>query len=98
MCFTLGREHFYHSRRSSRTMAVCGARGMNKTHLTYLLMIAIFAGGLWGILRLGSGLRAARNVAGEWEIVWSDATGGEALPDRMTVDQSGDRKSTRLNS
>ena len=66
------------------------ARGtMNKTHLTYLLMIAIFAGGLWGILRLGSGLRAARNVSGEWQLLWTDAARGEGLPDRMTIDQSG---------
>ena len=62
---------------------------MNKTHLTYLLMVAIFAGGLWGILRLGSGLHAARNVAGEWEIDWTPASPDEALPDRMIIDQSG---------
>lgn len=62
---------------------------MNKTHWTYLLMLPVFAGGLWVVLRLGSGLRAARNVAGEWQIQWNDAAPGEALPDRMTIDQSG---------
>lgn len=70
-------------------MADYGALDMNKTHLTYLLMVAIFAGGLWGILRLGAGLHAARNVAGEWDIVWTHPTPNQALPDRMTVDQSG---------
>ena len=62
---------------------------MNKTHLTYVLMVATFAGGLWAILRLGSVLHAASNVAGEWQLRWTDSQPGDNLPDRMTVDQSG---------
>ena len=62
---------------------------MNKTHFTYFLMIAIFAGGLWGILRVGSGLRAAPSVSGQWQFRWTDASPGDALPQRMSIDQSG---------
>ena len=70
---------------------------MNKTYWTYLLMLAIFAGGLWAILRLGSGLRAAPNVAGEWQIRWTDAGAGEALPERIIIDQSGRYLTATIN-
>jgi hypothetical protein len=60
---------------------------MRKTQLTYGVMILVFSLGLWGILRLGSRLHAAPDVAGEWTLSWDGA--GAALPQRMIVNQSG---------
>lgn len=60
---------------------------MRKSQLTYVVMVLVFSLGLWGILRLGSRLRAAPDIAGEWTLSW-DGTGA-ALPQRMTVNQSG---------
>ena len=60
---------------------------MNRTYITYVLMILIFGAGLWAILRVGNRLRPARNISGEWRVQWSGEHG--ALPDRMTVAQSG---------
>jgi len=50
-------------------------------------MILVFSLGLWGILRVGSRLHAARDVAGEWDV--KGASAGAALPQRMTLIQSG---------
>ena len=60
---------------------------MRNTKVTYVVMILLFAAGLWGILRLGSHLRAAPDVAGQWSVSWDRA--GARLPRRMTVNQSG---------
>ena len=60
---------------------------MRKTQVTYLTMMLVFAAGLWAILRIGSRLHAARNVAGEWELRSTD--GGPRLPDHLTLRQSG---------
>jgi hypothetical protein len=59
---------------------------MNRTRLTYVVMVLVFSLGLWVILRAGSGLRAAPDVAGEWLVTWEGR--GEA-PGPMTVTQSG---------
>jgi hypothetical protein len=59
---------------------------MRKSQMTYLVTMLAFAAGLWGIMRVGSRLHAARNVAGEWEIKTTD---GATLPNHLTVRQSG---------
>jgi hypothetical protein len=60
---------------------------MNKTRITYVVMILVFSLGLWGILRAGSRLRAAPDVAGEWAVTWEGRE--EKSPERLTVTQSG---------
>ena len=62
---------------------------MSRTHVTYLAMLAVFGAGLWGILRAGAALPAARDIAGDWQIAWRKAQLGGSLPDRMWIDQSG---------
>jgi len=53
-----------------------------------MVMLLVFGVGLWAILRVGSRLRPARNVAGEWHVQWGEGT-RPSLPDQMTVAQSG---------
>lgn len=60
---------------------------MNKTYITYVVMLLAFGAGLWAILRVGNRLRPARNIGGEWQVKW-DATPAP-LPERMTLAQSG---------
>jgi hypothetical protein len=60
---------------------------MSKTKFTYVVMILVFALGLWAILRAGSHLRAVPDVAGEWAVTWFDSRTN--APARMTVNQSG---------
>jgi hypothetical protein len=57
---------------------------MNRTTLGYFLMAVFSAGILWGILRIGSGLKAPPDWSGEWETVSADGT-----PRRVTIQQSG---------
>ena len=58
---------------------------MSKTQITYLVMIIVFSAGLWGILRAGGRLKAAPDVAGEWDVMWDKPGAG----DRMVLVQSG---------
>src|SRR3954467_14355878 len=60
---------------------------MSKTKFTYVVMVLVFALGLWGILRAGSHLRPAPDVAGEWAVTWERSN--TKLPARMTLNQSG---------
>lgn len=56
---------------------------MNRTTLGYFLM-AVFAGGiLWGILRVGSRLKAPPDLSGKWQVI--DAT----PPREVEIQQSG---------
>ena len=66
-----------------------GVYRLSQTHVTYLGMLAVFGAGLWGILRAGAALPAARDIAGEWRMTWRQAQHAADLPDRMSVDQSG---------
>jgi hypothetical protein len=59
---------------------------MRKSQMTYVVTMLAFAAGLWAILRFGSHLHAAKNVAGEWEIA---TTAGSTLPNRLAIRQSG---------
>ena len=60
---------------------------MRKTQVVYLVTMLTFVAGMWAVLRIGSGLRAARNVAGEWQL--NTASQVTKLPDRLTIHQSG---------
>lgn len=62
---------------------------MHSTRLTYLAMVLVFGTALWGILRIGSRLHAARNVSGDWNVRWNAAPPDSNLPARMSVAQSG---------
>jgi len=62
---------------------------MSKTHATYIAMVAVFGLGLWGILRVGATLQAAKYVAGDWRVRWSNGSASQHLPDRLTIEQSG---------
>jgi len=43
-----------------------GVKNMNRMLWVYILTAVVFVAGLWGILRAGSKLRAAPDVAGTW--------------------------------
>jgi hypothetical protein len=58
---------------------------MRKTQLVYVVTMLIFAVGMWAILRVGSGLHAARNVAGDWQL--NVAPAASKVPDRLTIHQ-----------
>ncbi|HSZ58040.1 MAG TPA: hypothetical protein VK797_20420 [Tepidisphaeraceae bacterium] len=60
---------------------------MRKTQVIYLVTMLMFAAGMWAVLRIGSELRAARNVAGEWQL--NTASQATNLPERLTIQQSG---------
>lgn len=60
---------------------------MRKTYLVYVVTMLIFAVGMWAILRVGSGLHAARNVTGDWQLNVTPAS--SKLPERLTIQQSG---------
>ncbi len=60
---------------------------MTKTQITYVVMILTFSLGLWAILRAGSHLRAAPDVAGQWAV--SSERSDPNLPERLTLVQSG---------
>ena len=60
---------------------------MRKTQLVYVVTMLIFAVGMWAIMRIGSGLHAARNVAGDWQL--NGPAGDSKLPERLTIRQSG---------
>jgi hypothetical protein len=60
---------------------------MRKTQVTYLVMMLIFAAGLWAILRIGTHLRAARNLAGEWQV--AESSSELTPPGRLSLHQSG---------
>ena len=60
---------------------------MTKTQITYVVMILAFSLGLWAILRAGSHLRAAPDVAGQWAL--TSERPDPNLPERLTLVQSG---------
>jgi hypothetical protein len=60
---------------------------MRKSQITYVVTMLVFAGGLWAILRIGSHLRAARNIAGEWQIALQSVRATPA--NRLSIHQSG---------
>ena len=60
---------------------------MRKTQLVYVVTMLIFAVGMWMIMRIGSGLHAAKNVTGDWQL--SGSAGTSKLPGRLTIRQSG---------
>jgi hypothetical protein len=64
-----------------------GMLQVRKTQLVYAVTMLMFAVGMWAILRVGSGLHAARNVAGDWQL--NGTAGVSKLPDRLTIHQSG---------
>ena len=63
----------------------------SRATLVYVIMLVACVGGLWGILRVGSGLRAPPDLSGTWEIAPADAAVPVAADfgRTMTVDQSG---------
>ena len=68
---------------------------MSRATAVYLCMLAALVGGLWAVLRLGSGLRAPPDLSGRWELQPLDPAGPErpAGEERLgrsaRVDQSG---------
>jgi len=60
---------------------------MSKSQTTYVVMILVFSLGLWAIMRAGSHLRAAPDIAGDWVITWDAPQ--QKSPDRLTFAQSG---------
>ena len=62
---------------------------MNRSSYVYILALAIFAAGMWLIIRLGSShLHAREDLAGDWELTPTPTTDGGGTI-RMKVEQSG---------
>src|SRR4051812_27085066 len=61
---------------------------MSRSTVVYIVMVAVFAAGLWVILGFGNrALRAPEDLAGDWEVRPPDGQGAPATP--MRVEQSG---------
>ena len=61
---------------------------MSRSSIVYIVMVAVFAAGMWVILGFGSrALRAPEDLAGEWELHPADGDGAAAKS--MHVEQSG---------
>lgn len=68
---------------------------MSRTTLVYILMLAAGAGGLWLILRAGSGLAAPTDLSGAWAVGGDDPSSPRDLGDTLFIEQSG--RHFRLN-
>jgi hypothetical protein len=59
-----------------------------RSTLVYIIMLSVFAGGMWLILSYGSShLAAPIDLAGEWELSPLPGTAGDVQ--RLHIDQSG---------
>jgi hypothetical protein len=56
---------------------------ISRATFTYVVMVAVFVGGLWVILSFGSTLRPPMDLAGKWEITSANGT------EEMNIEQSG---------
>ncbi|MBC8109011.1 MAG: hypothetical protein H7Z14_20665 [Anaerolineae bacterium] len=52
-----------------------------------MIMLLVFAGGMWAVLVFGSTLQAQPDLAGEWELAPEGR--GKQEPIRATIEQSG---------
>jgi len=59
---------------------------MSRATTVYVAVLVLCAGGLWGIARVGSRLRAPPSLAGTWDI---DPPAAAGLGESMTIEQSG---------
>src|SRR5262245_40815960 len=97
MNFPCAKVTFYFKRRAG--LLVCGFGGgessparnaalNRRSTAVYIIMLAVFAGGMWMILSFGSShLRAPIDLAGEWDLAPLPGTAGEVQ--RLRVEQSG---------
>ncbi|MBC8107666.1 MAG: hypothetical protein H7Z14_13830, partial [Anaerolineae bacterium] len=53
----------------------------------YMIMLLVFAGGMWAVLVFGSTLQAQPDLAGDWELALEGR--GKQEPLRATIEQSG---------
>jgi hypothetical protein len=60
---------------------------MKSAQISYVVMLAVFAAGLWLILRVGSRLEAPKDIAGQWTLTWSNPQSD--LPKQIAFRQSG---------
>src|SRR5688500_8882350 len=68
---------------------------MSRATLVYILMLVAGAGGLWLILRAGSGLAATTDLSGVWVVGGEDPNSARDLGHTVFVEQSG--RHFRLN-
>ncbi len=54
-----------------------------------IVVIAVSAAGLWGILRAGAHLRAPSDLSGTWDIGGEDPATLERLGESVAIEQSG---------
>lgn len=62
---------------------------MNRATFIYIVMLAAGVGGLWLIIRLGSGLAAPTDLSGVWGVGGEDPAIPQVLGQTVHVEQSG---------
>ena len=63
------------------------AKRVNSAAAVYMIMLLVFAAGMWAILAYGSTLRAPFDLAGEWELLPEGDPHADVV--RMGIEQSG---------
>lgn len=62
---------------------------MSRPTLVYIIMLAVCAGGVYAIMRVGANLHATPDLTGTWEVADAAKAAADAAGPTLSVEQSG---------